>query len=67
MKYFKNKKNTFSIFLFQGVVERRNKGIRNYNSKHITKKSFIRKLNYCKIKDTKISWQKINIQLWLHY
>ena len=38
-KYFK--KNTFSIFLFHGVVKKNNFNIRNYNKKHILKIIFI--------------------------
>ena len=48
MKYFSNNQNTLSIFLFHGVIEKKNKGIRNYNLKHIEKgvgKSYVKRRN----------------------
>ena len=39
--YFqKLQKNTFSIFLFHGVIDKTYPGIRNYTNKHILKKDF---------------------------
>ena len=39
--YFqKLQKNTFSIFLFHGVIDKAYPGIRNYTNKHILKKDF---------------------------
>tara|TARA_Y100000591_G_C21512143_1_gene535164 strand:+ start:422 stop:682 length:261 start_codon:yes stop_codon:yes gene_type:complete len=37
-KYFC--KNTFSIFLFHGVIKKNNFGVRNYNKKHILENDF---------------------------
>ena len=45
-KYFK--KNTFSIFLFHGVVKKNNFNIRNYNKKHILENHFYRFLKKIK-------------------
>lgn len=60
MKYFKNKKNLFSIFLFHGVIEKKNKGIRNYNSKHITKKKFLNVIKFLKRKGSCFSLDEIS-------
>ena len=59
MKYFKNKKNSFSIFLFHGVIEKKNKGIRNYNSKHITKKKFLKIIKFLKRKGNCLSLDEL--------
>ena len=34
------KQNSFSIFIFHGVIKKNNYGIRNYNKKHILEKDF---------------------------
>jgi len=59
MKYFSNNQNTLSIFLFHGVIEKKNKGIRNYNLKHIEKKSFLKIIKFLKLKGECLSIDQI--------
>ncbi len=56
---FNEKKNTFSIFLFHGVIKKNFFNIRNYNQKHILKKDFIKILKYLKQKGTSLSIDEI--------
>ena len=59
MKYFLNKKNNLSIFLFHGVIKKKNKGIRNYNCKHIEKKKFLKIIKFLSSKGSCLSLDEI--------
>lgn len=59
MKYFSNNQNSLSIFLFHGVIEKKNKGIRNYNLKHIEKKSFLKIIKFLKSKGECLSIDQV--------
>lgn len=59
MKYFLDKKDSFSVFLFHGVIKKKNKGIRNYNLKHISKKKFLKVIKFLKSKGNCLSLDEI--------
>ncbi len=59
MNYFQKKKNYYSIFLFHGVIKKNKFSVRNYNSKHITEKKFLKNLKFLKQKGHALSLDEI--------